>query len=144
MIVVKKKISYKITEAKSEDFNDEDLEHLVETNPDIFVYIWSPEMPISFRTLNEVKKIAEKENVLLKVYLYPNSSQELAEITVKNENYPREYLKKLNSFELSMQGIDAHQPVLFRFKKGKAYGMPLFGFKSVDEYAQYYQSMVSK
>jgi hypothetical protein len=139
-----KKISYKIIDEDRSHLNDSDLKHLVDTYSDVIVYIWSPEMPLSIRTLPEIKKFAEKENILLKVYLYPLSSVEAAERTVASESYPREYLKKLNSFELSMAGVEAHQPALFRYKKGVPYGMPLFGFKTENEYVNYYSSLAAK
>lgn len=139
-----KKINYKIIDPPDTELTDEDLEHLITSNQDVYVFIWSPEMPLSVKTLPQVKKLAEKENILLKVYLYPLASTAAASITARGENFPPEYLKKLNSFHLSMLGVEAHQPALFRFKKGKLYGAPLFGYKTFEEYEQYFVSMGSK
>jgi hypothetical protein len=139
-----RKINYKHSDEDKTSLNDNGLKKIADSYSDVLVYIWSPEMPLSMKTLPEVKKFAEQEKIPLKVFLYAHSSQAFAEATVRGENYPIEYLQRLKSFELSMSDVEAHQPALFRYKKGMPFGRPQFGYKTVGEYSQNYNRVESK
>lgn len=119
--------------------HDGDLSKLIQENPHLLIYVWSVEMPLSIRTLQEVKKLAQKEKLQLKVFLYDLSSPVAARRVASLHNFPPEYLTKVQSFEFNLLGVTSHQPVLFRYEYGKLVGPPLFGYKSLEEYESIYK-----
>ena len=113
---------------------DKHLLNWAKTFPDFLVYIWSPEMPLSLANLANVKAVASKMKIPLFVRLYAGSSPEIAKAVAQKNNYPDEYLQKLNSFELAMRDASQHRPVLYRIKNGQLVKSGIHGLVSTKEY----------
>ncbi|MCB0355387.1 MAG: hypothetical protein KDD40_00180 [Bdellovibrionales bacterium] len=119
---------------KKGQVTDKELLQLAEKHPDFLIFIWSPELPLSLKTLPIVKELANKKKLPLYIYLFMGSSLKVASAISEIEKYPKEYLVKMNSFELSLRGINRHRPGLFRYKNGQLLKNGLFGYKSLEEY----------
>lgn len=123
-------------------FTDHDLAKLIKKEKDFLIYIWAPEMPLSLSGLTEVTFYAKSQNLPLHVFLYNGSSEQYAKMSGRGHRFPASYYKKIDSFDLRMRGISAHQPVVVRFKNGFITGRLLFGYKSRDEYEKIYKEVI--
>lgn len=123
-------------------FSDNDLTKLMKKERDFLIYIWAPEMPLSFAGLTEIKSYAKSHNIPLHIFLYNGSSEQYAKKSGQAYRFPASYYRKIDSFDLRMRGVTAHHPVVFRFKNGSVLGRLLFGYKSRDEYAHIYKEIL--
>ena len=123
-------------------FTDRDLAKLMKKEKDFLVYIWAPEMPLSFSGLEEIKSYAKSQKLPLHVFLYDGSSEQYAKTSGQVYRFPASHYKKIDSFDLRVRGINTHQPVVVRYKNGSVLGRLLFGYKSRHEYAQVYKGIL--
>ena len=82
------------------------------------IYLWSPKMVLSIKTLEVMKKVAKKMGLAFLVGVDPNGSKVEVKRVLKAKNWPKEYGKKWASFDLMMRHAGDHYPTSFVFKDG--------------------------
>lgn len=103
--------------------DDEMLKQEIKENSGL-IYIWSPQMPLSYKGIFQIKKIAQKKNLKLIVLLASNAR------IVGKKNFKNEYLKRENSFELKMRNVHMHYPAVLAFKNGSMVDKIKYGYEN--------------
>jgi hypothetical protein len=92
------------------------------------IYLWSPQMPLSYRGIAAIEKVALKYNLDLNIYL--DSGARLP----KKHNFNTKYLHKIDSFELKMRNAYMHMPSLLAYKNGTMIEKVKYGYETIEGY----------
>ena len=121
------------------NFNDVKLGELLQKNKLGAFMVWSPYMPLSIRSIAQLKTAIKNSGLNIKVtsMIGGRTSQKAI------DNYKKQYkeyklakedFQKMQSFELLMRRTSNHYPALVFYKNGSMARWPIYGEKSVDAY----------
>lgn len=97
---------------------DKDLRLEIDKTRSGIIYSWSPAMPLSILGVNEAQATAKMIKIKLIVVLDQNANETTAKQIVKKNRWPKEFLKKNSSFELSQRNLMNHFPSALFYKNG--------------------------
>ena len=92
------------------------------------IYIWSPQMPLSYRGINSILTAAKKKNIDVTIYMDPTARLPI------NHPYKKEYLNRIDSFDLKMRDAYMHLPALFAYKNGQMMDPVKYGYEMPEGY----------
>lgn len=92
------------------------------------IYIWSPQMPLSYKGIFSIEAAAKKNKLELIVYMDPSAK------VPRNHKYNTKYLRRIHSFDLKMRDAYMHMPSLFAYKKGQIMTEVKYGFETQEGY----------
>lgn len=87
------------------------------------IYIWSPNMPLSYRQINYLEEEAKKHKMSLIVLVDPKHK-------VSTKKIPAKYLKSLDALEFKHRNAYIHFPTLFAFENGKLKNKVKYGYEN--------------
>lgn len=106
---------------------DESLKKIIAQNNGL-IYIWSPQMPLSYRGITSIEAAAKKKNLTVTIFM--DSAAKLQ----SNHQYNTKYLNRTHSFDLKMRDASLHMPALFAYKKGQILNAVKYGFETTEGY----------
>ncbi len=124
--------------------SDSDIQRLVATKKDGIIYIWAPEMPYSIEGIKEIEESAKKMKVNLTVLLSPVSDEQFARKVIKQKKLDTKFLKRHESRELHLRGVDLHYPSIITYKKAKLNRYARHGYEPEKFFTSYLKQEFKK
>ena len=115
---------------------DDSLEQLIKTGKGL-IYLWSPQMPLSQKGIEEIKKVAVKNGYKLILVLDPHAKNLKPEILIENS-------LRLDSFELKMRNAYMHFPSLLGFEDGKIKDFIKYGYETSEGFERDVKKIFNK
>lgn len=120
--------------ASGEYFDDEALEKLVVEKPNSVIFIWSPHMSLSLKSVPELRSAVAELGLPITFILDPQADQKLSETLSKENNMGEESLKRLDSHELSERNALIHIPTLLVIRDGKICKKMQRGYRKAEKF----------
>lgn len=105
--------------ASLEWFDDKNLENLLKEKPNSILFIWSPHMSLSLKSVKELTTAATELGLPITYVMDPLADQALAKSLALKNNLGPGALRRIDSFDLSMRNAQIHFPTLVVFRDGK-------------------------
>jgi hypothetical protein len=120
--------------ASIEWFTDQELEGTLEKKPNGIIFIWSPHMSLSYKSVPELRAAADELGLPITFILDPHADQELAKKGAKEHSLGTDALKRANSLELNMRNALIHFPALIVTREGKICDKIQRGYRKAEKF----------
>ncbi len=119
-------------------FTDADLTALVGSGTSGVIYLWSPHLPLSVDGYAHVADAADRRGLKVEPLLAADADRRFAAEAVTAGRLPATALRAADAVELEFRGLALHAPAVLVFAGGRLRGPVLPGYKTADEYADFF------
>jgi hypothetical protein len=113
------------------------LEASAINNTSGLIYIWSPNMTLSIKGLDEAVKVAKSLHVELIALLAPQSDAKAAQLIVKKEHVPLSSLHHFEADSLMRRDMLNHYPSFIVYSKGRLTARARLGYDTPERLAHF-------
>ena len=123
-------------------FTDRDLDALLAAPGRGVIYLWSPHMPLSVDGWAELTRAAASRRLTVEPLLDPQADRGFAAAASAGGRLPPSALRVVDSVELQFRELALHAPSIAVFAGGRLVGPLLRGYRTADEYVDFFDRVL--